>query len=166
MSREVRKVPPNWVHPKDSDGRFKPMHDQDFDSAAEEWCLGFEEWRADTNKSYESSKEYCRYYWQYSGNPPDEEEYRPKWSDEERTHFMMYETTSEGTPLSPAFITPEELAQWLTDNKASAFGSMTASYEQWLAVARGGYAPSMVVENGVVKSGVEFVGEIGEKSDE
>lgn len=45
---------------------------------------------------------------------------------------MIYETCSEGSPISPAFETPEELARWLTDNS---FGSMTATYEQWL----GGY---------------------------
>ena len=46
---------------------------------------------------------------------------------------MIYETCSEGSPISPAFETPEELARWLTDNS---FGSMTATYEQWLL---GGY---------------------------
>jgi len=57
---------------------------------------------------------------------------------------MMYENTSEGTPISPPFETPEELARWLADNNASAFGGMTATYEQWLATCKGLYAPSMV----------------------
>lgn len=92
------------------------------------------------------------------GNPPDINDYMPNWPDAERTHLMMYETTSEGTPISPAFRTPEELARWLADNKASAFGSMTASYESWLEVARGGWAPSAIYtpETGLV-SGVEGV---------
>lgn len=78
-----------------------------------------------------------------------------EWTPEQATHFMMYEDTSEGTPISPAFATPEDLARWLYDNGASAFASMTASYEQWLAVARGGFAPSAVIVGGALLSGVE-----------
>jgi hypothetical protein len=57
---------------------------------------------------------------------------------------MMYETTSEGTPISPAFATPEELAHWLDDNDASSFAGMTASYEAWLATIKRGSAPSAI----------------------
>lgn len=57
---------------------------------------------------------------------------------------MMYENTSEGTPISPVFETPEALARWLADNNASAFGGMGATYEQWLATCREGFAPSAV----------------------
>lgn len=35
-----------------------------------------------------------------------------------------------------------------------AFGSMTATYEQWLATCKRGWAPSMVARGGVVESGV------------
>ena len=68
---------------------------------------------------------------------------------------MMYEDTSEGTPISPAFQTPEELAHWLADTNASAFGNDGASYEAWLRIARGGWAPSMVfTTDGGLQSGV------------
>ena len=73
----------------------------------------------------------------------------------ERTLYMMYETCTEGTPISPAFKTPEELARWLADSGASAFGNMTASYEAWLRVCRGGYACSAVMHGGKFQSGVE-----------
>ena len=46
--------------------------------------------------------------------------------------FQMWEDTSEGSPISPVFETPEELARWLADTKASSFGGMTSTYEQWL----------------------------------
>ena len=65
----------------------------------------------------------------------------------QRTHVQMYETSSgimlgdgprgRGTPISPEFATPEELARWLTDNRASWHGSRGGSYEQWLAVIVG-----------------------------
>lgn len=77
------------------------------------------------------------------------------WSEDQRTHLMMYEDTSEGTPISPAFKTPEELARWLADNNASAFGDGTASYEAWLRVCRGGFAPSMVISSAGIQSGVQ-----------
>jgi hypothetical protein len=79
----------------------------------------------------------------------------PNWPAEQRTHYMMYEDTSEGTPISPAFETPEELARWLVDNKASAFSDMTADYEHWLRAARGAWSPGMVIADGVMQSGVQ-----------
>jgi uncharacterized membrane-anchored protein len=85
----------------------------------------------------------------------------PDWLASQRTHLMMYETTSEGTPLSPAFATAEELAAWLADNGASAFAGQTATYEQWLATCRSGSAPSMVLDVGGMQSGVAFVGRVG-----
>lgn len=47
---------------------------------------------------------------------------------------MMYENTTEGTPISPAFFSAEELAHWLEDNGASWFGDQLASYAAWLLV--------------------------------
>ncbi len=148
MGREVRRVPKNWEHPRADDGRYQPMHDEDFETAMDEW---YAEWKAHVPAEHDGMP-----YWEWNGSPPDPAYYRPKWTDAERTHLMMYEDTSEGTPLSPAFETPEELARWLADNGASAMGSMTATYEQWLATCKGAWAPSMVIENGVIKSGVEF----------
>jgi hypothetical protein len=37
MSRAVRRVPANWEHPRDEHGRYRPMFDRDFASAAAEW---------------------------------------------------------------------------------------------------------------------------------
>lgn len=70
--------------------------------------------------------------------------------------WQMWETTSEGSPISPVFATPEELARWLADNGASTFGSDTGTYEQWLRMITGaGWAPSAVVDERGVRSGVE-----------
>lgn len=77
--------------------------------------------------------------------------------------WQMWETTSEGSPISPVCETPEALARWLADHSASAFGRQTATYEQWLAMIRGGgHAPSMVVDGGRVMSGVEAMGGAGD----
>lgn len=90
---------------------------------------------------------------------PDPADHMPDFSDVPAAEMglCMYETCSEGTPISPVFRTPEELARWLADNGASSFGDMTATYDQWLSVCRGGWAPSAVVDGSGLRSGVEFV---------
>jgi len=141
MGREVRMVPKDWEHPKRRDGNYEPQWDRSYKEAAEEFLAMANE---------EGLQEALDYF-----NCPDKKDFMPDWGKEERTHLMMYEDTTEGTPISPAFETPEELAKWLSDSGASAFGSSTASYEEWLRVCKGGYAPSAVVIDGEVKSGVE-----------
>lgn len=163
MGREVRRVPANWQHPKIErpnyrlgimEESYQPMFDRPFGPAMLDWYEAWQAW--ERGERDEFSKGETMPYWEWAGSPPDPAYYRPDWTDAERTHLMMYEDTSEGTPISPAFATPEELARWLADNGASAFGDMTADYEQWLRVARGGWAPSAVFtpETGLV-SGVQ-----------
>jgi hypothetical protein len=129
MGREVRKVTPNWEHPKDEKGRFIPLN-QGYEKRAREFLD-----RANA-EGLQAAIEYQ--------NCPNKDDYMPDWTAEEATHFMMYEDCSEGTPISPAFETPEKLARWLSATGASSFGTMTATYEGWLRVANGGYAISAV----------------------
>ncbi len=134
MGREVRKVPADWQHPKDNiTGKYKPLYPGDgYETSAKRFME-----KANADGLQEAID--------WFGQAPDINNYMPNWPESERTHFMMYENTSEGTPISPAFKTPEELARWLADTGASAFGDSCASYEDWLRVAQGDYAPSMVV---------------------
>jgi hypothetical protein len=124
MGRELRKVPKGWEHPKRDDGTYQPMFDESFKEAAQEWKDGFEEWK-------ENPEHNCE-YWEWDGDPPNREYYMPDWTDKIRTHYQMYETTSEGTPISPVFDNIEDLAHWLADNNATTFAYDTASYEWWL----------------------------------
>jgi len=96
-------------------------------------------------------------YEDYAGKRPDKNNYMPEWTDSEKTMFVMYEDTSEGTPISPPFETAEELAHWLADNNASAVGNMTATYEEWLRTIQRGYAIGMVLTKEGFKSGVELL---------
>jgi len=59
--------------------------------------------------------------------------------------YQMWETTSEGSPISPTFDTPEELARCLYDAGASACGGTGASYKQWLNMIAYGSAITMVM---------------------
>lgn len=165
MGREVRRVPAGWQHPKHEvfglngpEERYKPLFKgEKYQPAVDEWDEACAKWKAGERPDYCTDPESrAMTFEQWGGQRPHRDDYMPNWPAEERTHLMMYENTSEGTPISPAFATPEELARWLTDNGASAFGSMTGTYDGWLRVARGGFAPSMVVTGGgAVKSGVD-----------
>lgn len=151
MGREVRRVPADWQHPKNERGDYVPLFDgKDYERRVREWDEGAAKWaeglRDDWNGGWQPIGDVkSKTYAEWSGDRPDAADYMPRWSDAERTHLMMYEDTSEGTPISPAFSTPEELARWLADNGASAFGNSTADYEHWLRVARGGFAVGLVL---------------------
>lgn len=70
--------------------------------------------------------------------------------------WQMWETTSEGSPISPVCNSPKELARWLAENRASAFGDSTATYEEWYEMITGcETAPSAVYTVGSgMRSGV------------
>jgi len=156
MGREVRMVPKNWEHPKKDNGEYIPLFEGPFELDANEWDKECIEWNSGNYPDYASEENKKLSYSEWNGERPEKCDYMTSFKDEEKTHLMMYETTTEGTPISPAFKTPEELARWLADNNASAFGSSTATYEQWLSTCKSGFAPSAVytTENGL-QSGVE-----------
>lgn len=162
MGREVRRVPADWQHPKREDGRYKPLRGGSYAAEVAEWDEGKAQWDAGLVSDYKGGWEPKRpdhdySYDEYAGERPQPDEFMPDWPLDQRTHWQMYEDTSEGTPISPIFATPEELARWLTDTGASAFADMTATYEQWLATIHRGSAISMIINTatGEIKSGVE-----------
>lgn len=164
MGREVRRVPPDWKHPKNKSG-YIALLGSDYEDELQNWELHKSKWdeglREDFTKDHPAWKprdedELKMTFEGWNGKRPERSDYMPSWSESEKTHYQMYETCSEGTPISPVMKTPEELARWLADNNASAFGPMTATYEEWLCTIRRGFAPSMVCSPGKgIQSGVE-----------
>jgi hypothetical protein len=160
MGREVRRVSANWQHPKNGD-RYKPLYGRSYSGAVAKWDEHNAKWneglRDDWNGGWKplDGEEEAETYADWDGDRPVEADYMPDWPEAERTHYQMYEDTTEGTPISPVCETPEELARWLADNNASAFAGQCASYESWLRVCRGGYAPSAVMDAKGLRSGVE-----------
>lgn len=141
MGREVRRVPKDWEHPRDRNGKYLPMYEEDFETEAAKWKEEFKKWvRTDIE------------YWEYR-SPPNRYYYVPK-SEKEKTHYQMYETVSEGTPISPVMDSPESLARWLVDNEARMFASCTATYNEWLYICKGGWAADAVFINGILVPGV------------
>lgn len=145
MGREVRIIPRNWEHPKNYDGRYIPKHYG--------WDKAVAEFQALLAKG--KSVDYAL---RYFGGPNPHDYMDADWlEDGLRPELLcMYEDTSEGTPISPGFETAEQLATWLVDNNASAFAGQTATYEQWLAMIKSGWAVSAVLNpsTGEIKSGV------------
>lgn len=63
--------------------------------------------------------------------------------------WQMWETTSEGSPSSPVFETPEGLADYCAAN-VSVFGSSMAPREQWLSIITGEDFAHVQITPGVV----------------
>lgn len=160
MGREVRRVPANWEHPRNEHGNYIPLLGENYSKQASEWDEENAKWEQGLRSDYrggwkpKSDDEKNMPFSEWDGERPTAERYMPEWSDAERTHLQMYEDTTEGTPISPVIDSPENLARWLVDNNASAFGGMTANYEQWLATINREWAPSMVFTGGQLQSGV------------
>lgn len=66
--------------------------------------------------------------------------------------YQLWETTSEGSPISPVFKTLEELCEWC-EVYATVFGSNTASKEEWFRML----APDGMVMHKDAKSGIVFI---------
>lgn len=167
MGRELNMVPANWEHPKEYRNSrhglelsYKPMYQGSFREASEEWKKEFRNWDAGKYPDYTDESDQVLEYWEWSGMPPDPEMYL-NWTDEDRVWFQIWETVSEGTPVSPAFETKEELIDYLTENGDfwdQKRGDKPASRASYTALVNGSYAPSFILDKGKLMSGVEYVG--------
>lgn len=148
MVREVRMVPPGWSHPRDGRGKYIPLMGGSYGEAAREWDEGWAAWQRDETENYSAQDGEpkwepkppaawnCTSYTDWHGGRPSPDDYMPEFAPGTATMLVMYENVTEGTPISPAFATPQELARWLAGNNANTFAGRTATYEQWLAACR------------------------------
>lgn len=81
---------------------------------------------------------------------PNPDDYMPEGS-----WYQLFETVSEGTPLSPAFATQDELVSWLSTNKD--FWGETWTLEQAKSMVNQEWAPSFTVVNGTIRNSQESV---------
>lgn len=160
MGREVRKVPPNWEHPQtERHGQtdLQPMFNRHIDDAMKEWLSDFDRIRGGNLSDIEvecyGSSSCPLAAWMADESPPDLAYHRP-WRDEEATWFQVWETVSEGTPITPPFATREELIAHLVAHGTTWDDGRGYSRVAAEAFVREGWAPSMVVVNGKVASGI------------
>ena len=137
MSRNVKRVPLDFDWPMK----------QTWPGYLLQFCDGI----SDSNIAHFARLLQCKYE-----DASDLTYYDPPTGD----GWQMWEDCSEGSPISPVFDSPQMLAKWLVDNNASAFGSLTATYEQWMATINRGFTVGLVVEmkNGAcvkLQTGVE-----------
>lgn len=180
MGREIRRVPPNWQHPKVNHpnyrtGRmeecYQPLFDRDAEAKFAEWSKAYAEWittegdrvRAEYGADKYPVDQPYRSFCAWHGEPPDPAYHRPLWPEGTATWYQVYETVTEGTPVSPAFATRDELVHWLVnDGKGMGIGGSAQTMTRKAAerFADAGSAPSMVhtPEKGL-RSGVEVFDE-------
>ena len=130
MGREARRVSPDWKHPEDKclhDGVTLKSSLDDWDETEANWLRrNFPEWAGEDCHGMS--------YAEWAGERPAPDDYMPPWSEEEATHWQMYETTTEGSPISPVMPDPESLAHWLEDNNASWFADKTCNFDRWMQI--------------------------------
>jgi len=136
--REVRPVQLDWQHPvegepyRDGSPRYRPLFS-----------------RADLSyktKFYAENPQYAD-EWEY-----DPADFMPEIPEGTPYGYQLYETTTEGTPVSPAFPTLEELAAWCEDG-ATVFADHKWTRDQWLASFR---AESLDTDSLMVLDGSGF----------
>lgn len=168
MGREIRRVPPNWQHPKQTKfdwrlGReiefFQPLYKRNFAEAMDEWYAEWKKWESgDRDPNAPAGMQYH----EWDSGPPDPYYYQHGIKAEDCTWFQVYETVTEGTPVSPPFATTEELVQYLAehgdfwDQQRIQEGRQSGPAGWGIEAARkfvgAGWAPSMLVTNGVIKT--------------
>lgn len=115
MGGKLRRVPKGWVHPTD-----QPLYDRTYEEALAEWQEAKVRWDRRQDK-YADEKDYAEYtFEEWQGKAPDPEYYRPAF--ENPNHYQVYETITEGTPISPVFETLEEVRAWCKQEGWSDFG--------------------------------------------
>lgn len=153
MGREIRRVPVGWEHPtnpycmhlgqscskKPPFKCFRPLHNDSYTVRANRWLQDLKEFKPN---------EHAQYFWDWDGMPPDKESYRPEWKEEECNGWVVYETVSEGTPVTPVFFTAEDLIEYLVTygdfwDQGKGSGGWTRSNAEEF-VRNSGWVPSMI----------------------
>ncbi len=175
-------VPPNWEHPKKEvvkwpqgimEERYQPMFDEPFAKAMTEWYERWQAWERGERPDYCTDESKDMAFWDWDGGPPDPAYHRPDWPAGTATWFQVYETVSEGTPVTPPFATKEELVEYLVangdfwDQSRRARGITDMGCGPWSRKAAesfvfgSGWAPSFISHGGQLSSGVEALAQMG-----
>lgn len=119
MGREIRRVPPWWQHPTDKKGRYLPLFDRSYDEAMRDYRYCERLWNEGRHPSQIEWPHETRgfSFREWDDEPPDSRYYREEsWTEADATQVQLYETVTEGTPVSPCFDTLAELISWMLRN--------------------------------------------------
>lgn len=123
MSREIRKVPKGWLHPKGQlpyGFKYIPLLDPDYRDPKDGLYMDTPEDR----------------FMNFDGYGP-------------RDHYQIYETVSEGTPVSPVFESYEEMRRWLINEGYSEEAAAAFASEDGGWVPTGSYVPNKGLVMGI-----------------
>lgn len=166
MGREVRRVPVNYKHPKNTvmgvrgpEERYIPLFYQDYEQAVREWQKGKDLWEEGNHPDQEKYEVGETSWEDWYGQRPDPDHYFPEFT-EPREGWCLYETVSEGTPVTPVFESAEDLIDYLVENgdfvdqSRRARGFTAIPCDPWprnqaeQVVLNSGWRPSMVIKGG------------------
>lgn len=165
MGREIRYVPPGWEHPivdcphtprcdyaHLGRGRcYRPLYDRVWREDMDIWMNGLSDWLAGAFTGQPANAERsAQGYAEWVGAPPDPRNHRPKWTIPP-TWIQMYETISEGTPLTPPFPCAEQLIEYLTmhgDYWDQCRGDPPWPRDRAQRFAADGWAPTAILRRG------------------
>lgn len=142
MGRRLVRVPPGWQHPRinlDPAKPYLPLFTSNFASdlaiyRAERasWERGFGP--EGTEDTYE----------EWDGPEPNPLDYLPQWSYLDATHWQVYETVTEGSPITAVHADPQSAIEELANIEAR-HGSTTTSYQWWCALTKNGQAERLLI---------------------
>jgi hypothetical protein len=133
INREIRHVALTWEHPREADGEWVPLQNRRL--LTEEYIA--EELREGDAKTREEVEE--RFMPDFSLVPPG------------RMGLQAYETTSEGTPISPVFPdTPEGRYQLVAycARHATVFADIPATLQEWAKMLFGREIAAVDIQTG------------------
>lgn len=137
IGKGIRRVPLNWQHPRDpKDGTgYRPLLSRDdFEEQLED---ALDDGWAKSRQEFET---HCMP--DFSGVP------------QEQMGICAYESTTEGTPISPVYPdTPEgrfQMAKFCAENK-TVFAHQKADIEAWAAILFGDDVAHLDIESGRVE---------------
>jgi hypothetical protein len=138
-------------------GDYIPLCDNDIQSAYQEWQENLDKWLLGTHEEqverrydfYDYTPTYAAFV-EWKGRSPDPERHRTrKWSMEEATAYQIYETVTEGTPVSPVFPDAAAMIAWLIQQ-----GHSEQSAREFLHY---GSVPSGAVVNGSFATDIDVL---------
>lgn len=135
MSRELRRVPGHWQHP------IKYRRPDGWTTRGQIAFVGLMDGYEEDLESFRKDQSRDPEFYPDS-DAPKPEWYCPQWPAEERTHYQLYETVSEGSPVSPVFATAEELVRFLVD-EGEWFSEQRYEEASARLLVGSGWAPTM-----------------------
>lgn len=93
----------------------------------------------------------------YPGQRDEAEAWRPT-EPPTGEGWQLWETVSEGSPISPVFDSPEGLARWMSSPAYTWGAARPMAYSAALKFVQAGWAPTGFIDAGGVHDGADYVG--------